>query len=61
MALPAEAREYFLVLGRYGHGIVRIYAVLLEVVWESTKEELVENAALLDVQVVRSFVVSPIG
>lgn len=38
---------------------MRIDTVLLEMVGEGTKEELVENAALLDIEVVSDFLITP--
>ena len=58
--LPAKICEDLLILRRYGHRIVCINAVLPEMVWKSTKEELVENTALLDIEVVRDFIITPV-
>lgn len=50
-----------MVLRRDGHRVVRINAVLLEMIGKGPEEELVENAALLDIEVVSSFLVAPVG
>ena len=60
MALPAEACQDLVVLRRDGHRVVRINAVLLEMIGKGPEEELVENAALLDIEVVSSFLVAPV-
>lgn len=44
---------------RTAHGVMGVCGVWLEVVGESSKEQLVEDAALVDVQVVCDFVVTP--
>lgn len=41
------------------HGVVRVYRVVLEVVWECADEELVEDTTLIHVEIVCDFVETP--
>ena len=41
------------------HGVVRLHRVVLEVLWESSQEQLVEDTPMIDPEVVVDLVVSP--
>ena len=61
VALAAEGAHQAPVLRGHRHGLVRVDGVGLEVAGEGAQEELVEDTALLDGEVVRGLGVAPVG
>lgn len=61
VGLTAEVLHDFLVLFRNGHWVVCVDGVCLEVVGESTESKLVEDTALVDVQVMVALLPTPVS